>query len=129
MSAASNDHDTSVVTDAITPKGLRISGLRKVFGEKVVVADLDLDVQPGELVSLLGPSGCGKTTTLRMVAGFLEADGGRIEIDGADIIRLPPDRRPSAICRRTSRRDCRCGAGRRPWRSKCRRTSPGRRSP
>ena len=97
MSAASNDHDTSVVTDAITPKGLRISRLRKVFGEKVVVADLDLDVQPGELVSLLGPSGCGKTTTLRMVAGFLEADGGRIQIDGADVIRLPPDRRPSAM--------------------------------
>ncbi|WP_226346092.1 ABC transporter ATP-binding protein [Agilicoccus flavus] len=89
--------DPRVVTEAITPKGLRIRGLRKVFGEKVVVADFDLDVRPGELVSLLGPSGCGKTTTLRMVAGFLAADAGRIEIDGSDVVRLPPDRRPSAM--------------------------------
>ncbi len=85
------------MTDAIAPKGLRITGLRKVFGEKVVVSDLDLDVRPGELVSLLGPSGCGKTTTLRMVAGFLEADAGSIEIDGTDVVKLPPDRRPSAM--------------------------------
>ncbi|HXN69426.1 MAG TPA: ATP-binding cassette domain-containing protein, partial [Bradyrhizobium sp.] len=39
-------------------------------GEIIAVRDVDLDVRPGELMTLLGPSGCGKTTTLRMIAGF-----------------------------------------------------------
>lgn len=77
--------------------GLRITGLVKRFGDRTVVDDLDLTVHPGELVSLLGPSGCGKTTTLRMVAGFLAADGGSIEIEGKDVVGLPPERRPSAM--------------------------------
>jgi putative spermidine/putrescine transport system ATP-binding protein len=46
---------------------------------------------------LLGPSGCGKTTTLRMIGGFLQPDAGAILIDGNDISRLTPDRRPTAM--------------------------------
>ncbi len=49
------------------------------------------------MVCLLGPSGCGKTTTLRMIAGFLEPDGGAVTIDGADVTDLPPERRPTAM--------------------------------
>ena len=49
------------------------------------------------MVCLLGPSGCGKTTTLRMIAGFLEPDGGAVIIDGADVTDLPPERRPTAM--------------------------------
>jgi len=85
----------------ITPAGVAITGLTKTFdgrrGRKTVVDDLDLIIDPGELVSLLGPSGCGKTTTLRMVAGFLTADSGSIEVDGHDVSALPPERRPTAM--------------------------------
>ena len=53
----------------------------------------NLNVEQGELVSLLGPSGCGKTTTLRSVAGFIQPDAGQIVINGRDYTNLPPHRR------------------------------------
>ena len=53
----------------------------------------NLDVEQGELVSLLGPSGCGKTTTLRSVAGFIQPDSGRIVINNRDYTSLPPNKR------------------------------------
>lgn len=52
-----------------------------------------LNVEQGELVSLLGPSGCGKTTTLRSVAGFIQPDAGQIVINNRDYTRLPPNQR------------------------------------
>ena len=59
--------------------------------------DFALDLQQGEFVSLLGPSGCGKTTTLRMIAGFIAADRGTIEMDGQLISSpagvVPPEQR------------------------------------
>jgi iron(III) transport system ATP-binding protein len=61
---------------------LRASGLEKRFGAVSVVKGVDLTAAQGELVALLGPSGCGKTTTLRLLAGFEELDGGTIEISG-----------------------------------------------
>jgi putrescine transport system ATP-binding protein len=51
-------------------------------------------VERGELFALLGPSGCGKTTLLRLIAGFEQADAGRIMIDGSDVTEVPPYRRP-----------------------------------
>ncbi len=57
------------------------------------VRDLDLDVERGELLTLLGPSGSGKTTTLMMLAGFEQPSSGRILLEGRDIARLPPHRR------------------------------------
>jgi ABC-type Fe3+/spermidine/putrescine transport system ATPase subunit len=63
----------------------------------VAVEDLDLDVRPGEFLTLLGPSGCGKTTTLNMIAGFLPPDRGSIVLDGQDVGGLPPDRRDTAM--------------------------------
>jgi putative spermidine/putrescine transport system ATP-binding protein len=72
---------------------LVLRGLRKSFGSAVAVDGVDLEVGRGEFVTLLGPSGSGKTTTLRMVAGFMTPSGGSIEIDGADMTRVPPYRR------------------------------------
>ena len=76
--------------------GLR--GLTKRFGpETAAVDDLTLEVRDGEVVSLLGPSGCGKTTTLRLVAGFLEPDGGEIWVGDRRLsgggATVPPERR------------------------------------
>ncbi len=63
---------------------LTIEHLQKTYGQSTVpaLADLSLEVRPGELISLLGPSGCGKTTVLRIVGGLLEPSGGRVLIDG-----------------------------------------------
>ncbi len=55
-----------------------IEALNRRFGEVSAVSHLDLDIKDGEFLSLLGPSGCGKTTTLRLLAGFLAPDSGRI---------------------------------------------------
>jgi putative spermidine/putrescine transport system ATP-binding protein len=77
--------------------GLLLSGVTKVLSGKVVIDAIDLSVDEGELVCLLGPSGCGKTTTLRMVAGFLYPDSGRVLIDAVDVTGVPPERRPTAM--------------------------------
>ncbi len=58
-----------------------------------VLKNFHLEVEKGELVSLLGPSGCGKTTTLRTIAGFISADRGKIMIGGRDYTGVPPNRR------------------------------------
>jgi len=62
-------------------------------GEITAVRNVDLEVQPGELLTLLGPSGCGKTTTLRMIAGFQEPSGGRISIAGRDVTHVAANQR------------------------------------
>jgi spermidine/putrescine ABC transporter ATP-binding subunit len=72
---------------------LVLRALTKHFGSAVAVDGIDLDVRPGEFLTLLGPSGSGKTTTLRMVAGFMAPTSGSIEIDGSDMTRVPPHRR------------------------------------
>jgi iron(III) transport system ATP-binding protein len=73
---------------------LQLNNLSKSFGDNKVVKGLSLAIEKGEILCLLGPSGCGKTTTLKMIGGFLEADSGRIFIDGRDITDLPPEERP-----------------------------------
>jgi iron(III) transport system ATP-binding protein len=78
---------------------LKLERIDKRFGNVAAVSGLDLDVAPGECVAMLGPSGCGKTTTLRMVAGFEDIDGGEIRA-GDKILSskaknyyLPPEKR------------------------------------
>ena len=73
---------------------LRLEGLCKDFGEGPVLRDLNLDVYPGEFLTLLGPSGCGKTTTLRIIAGLESASAGRVFLEGVDVANLPPEKRP-----------------------------------
>src|SRR5207342_3888788 len=69
----------------------------KRYAGAPVVKDVSLSVEKGQLVCLLGPSGCGKTTTLRLIAGFVEPDGGEIRVDGKVVSRqgsvVPPERR------------------------------------
>ncbi len=67
---------------------LDVAGLRKVYA-RPAVDGLDLQVRGGELYALLGPNGAGKTTTLRMVAGLLAPDAGRIAVFGADVVADP----------------------------------------
>jgi lipooligosaccharide transport system ATP-binding protein len=70
------------------PVHLRVSGLRKLYGDLEVVAGIDLELKPGECFGLLGPNGAGKTTTLRLCLGLIDPDGGEIEV-----LSLPvPDR-------------------------------------
>jgi putrescine transport system ATP-binding protein len=73
---------------------LRIDAVVKKFGALRAVDRLSLDIAAGEFFALLGPSGCGKTTLLRMLAGFETPDEGRILLDGNDIARVLPHRRP-----------------------------------
>ncbi len=72
---------------------LEVQGLSKRFRDAQALDSLDLEVHPGELLSLLGPSGCGKTTALRIIAGFEQADEGEIVLDGECVNDVPASRR------------------------------------
>ena len=72
---------------------LRLIGLVKRYGAQAAVNGVSLDVGRGECIALLGPSGCGKTTTLRLVAGFISPDSGRILVGDRAVERDPPHRR------------------------------------
>jgi putative spermidine/putrescine transport system ATP-binding protein len=72
---------------------LRLVGLTKHYGGTPAVDAVSLNVEQGELIVLLGPSGCGKTTTLRMIAGFVDATAGDIFLEGRSIGALPAHRR------------------------------------
>ncbi|MEE3099069.1 MAG: ABC transporter ATP-binding protein [Pseudomonadota bacterium] len=67
--------------------------ISKRYGRAHAIREVSLDVAPGRFVTLLGPSGSGKTTTLMAIAGFVQPSSGRILMNGADITRLPPNRR------------------------------------
>ncbi|MEZ5838796.1 MAG: ABC transporter ATP-binding protein [Geminicoccaceae bacterium] len=73
---------------------VRIEDLTKSFGTFRAVDHVSLDIPEKSFFALLGPSGCGKTTLLRMIGGFEHPTSGRILIDGEDMGRVPPNRRP-----------------------------------
>lgn len=73
---------------------ISLQGVNKVYDSNTVVNDFNLDITKGEFVTFLGPSGCGKTTTLRMIAGFETPTSGQILLNGEDITRIPPHKRP-----------------------------------
>src|SRR5438105_2410571 len=77
---------------ATTP-AVRLSGIRRVYGDVVAIEKLDLAIAEGEFFTLLGPSGSGKTTTLRVIAGFEQPDEGHVELAGLDVTRVPPSER------------------------------------
>ena len=68
---------------------LKAHSLKKRYKSRVVVKDVSLELSSGEVVGLLGPNGAGKTTCFYMIVGLVAVDGGRIEIDGQDITRMP----------------------------------------
>jgi putative spermidine/putrescine transport system ATP-binding protein len=90
VTAATAESRTDEGAVESTAADIRLSGLRKVYGEVVAVAGIELEVGQGEFFTLLGPSGSGKTTTLRMIAGFEAPDAGRVELAGQDVTDLPP---------------------------------------
>src|SRR6516225_4708481 len=79
------DMDTSAIA---------LENVTKTYGGHGAVTDVSLNIGEGEFFSLLGPSGCGKTTSLRMIAGFVEPDLGRVLLRGQDVTRVPPNKRP-----------------------------------
>jgi putrescine transport system ATP-binding protein len=81
-------------TDPAARVLVRFDGVSKHFSGIAAVERVSLDIFAGEFFALLGPSGCGKTTLLRLLAGFETPDAGRILLDGEDIVRVPPYRRP-----------------------------------
>jgi putative spermidine/putrescine transport system ATP-binding protein len=72
---------------------VRLSGIRRAYGDVVAVAGIDLEIAAGEFFTLLGPSGSGKTTTLRVIAGFERPDAGHVELQGVDVTRVAPSQR------------------------------------
>lgn len=75
-------------------KILELRGIRKAYGDNVILDDLNLSVNENEFVTFLGPSGCGKTTTLRIIGGFESRQAGQVLLDGVDISSLPAHKRP-----------------------------------
>ncbi|MDA0213731.1 MAG: ABC transporter ATP-binding protein [Planctomycetota bacterium] len=76
---------------------LRLSNIRKAFGQTLVVEDVTIEVPSGSLFFLLGSSGCGKTTILRMIAGFLQPTAGRVFFDDRDVTGLPAEKRNTGM--------------------------------
>jgi putative spermidine/putrescine transport system ATP-binding protein len=72
------------------PPAVRLSSLRKRYGQVDAVDGVDLAMADGEFFTLLGPSGSGKTSLLRLIAGFERPDSGRVELAGADVTFRPP---------------------------------------
>jgi putative spermidine/putrescine transport system ATP-binding protein len=79
--------------DPATAPAVRLSGIRRTYGDVVAVDGVDLDIAAGEFFTMLGPSGSGKTTTLRVIAGFERPDAGHVELGGIDVTRVAPSER------------------------------------
>lgn len=67
---------------------IRLKNITKSFGSLQVLKGIDLEINKGEVVSIVGPSGAGKTTLLQIMGTLDKADGGTVEIDGVDVTRL-----------------------------------------
>ena len=84
------------MTQAISKSGgvrLELSGLAKNYGQREVLRNTELAIEPGEFVAIVGRSGCGKSTLLPLVAGLEEPSAGSLRIEGQDVVGLSEDTR------------------------------------
>ncbi len=100
--SSSSSHVASASPSVTDPEPtLVVEELRKSFGGSVAVADVSFDVGASDVVCLVGPSGCGKSTVLRMVAGLIRPDHGRVTLRGQRLdgggVHVPPERRSIGI--------------------------------
>ena len=72
---------------------LELKHIKKSYDGVTILRDINLEIQDGEIVSILGPSGCGKTTLLNLILGLTDADKGQILFDGQEMTRLPMEKR------------------------------------
>ena len=75
-------------------KILELRGIKKTYGDNVILNNFNLSINENEFVTFLGPSGCGKTTTLRIIGGFEKMQEGQLLLDGVEIQDLPSHKRP-----------------------------------
>jgi ABC-2 type transport system ATP-binding protein len=79
----------TAVTPSPSPSAIAVTGLRKSYGDKVVLDGVDLTVAKGTIFSLLGPNGAGKTTMVQILSTLIRADGGDVRVAGHDVAREP----------------------------------------
>ena len=77
------------MTNNNAPAAIRVHGLRKSYGQQVVLDGIDFDVAQGSVFSLLGPNGAGKTTTVQILSTLIPADAGQVQVGGHDLSREP----------------------------------------
>jgi ABC-type Fe3+/spermidine/putrescine transport system ATPase subunit len=77
----------------MTKSIVQLNNVHKAFGPFKALNNINLDIQKGEILTLLGPSGCGKTTLMRIIAGFEEPTSGTLKINGQNATSLPPEKR------------------------------------
>jgi len=93
MPASGTNSPTAGTAPYSAADGLRLDGVSFAYGPSAVVCDLSLAVPLGAFCALLGPSGCGKTTLLKMIAGELVPQTGRVSVGGRDVTTTPPESR------------------------------------
>ncbi len=76
---------------------LKLIDIHKKIDNDYILKGINIDIKQGEMVSVLGPSGCGKTTTLRILAGIIKADSGKIIINNQDVSALPAQKRGAVL--------------------------------
>ncbi len=86
---ATSDNERREIMTTPHPPAIVATGLRKSFGDKVVLDGIDLHVPAGTIFALLGPNGAGKTTAVQILSTLISADGGDVEVGGHDLTREP----------------------------------------
>lgn len=67
---------------------IEVKNINKKYGEKIILENINLEINKGEFITIIGSSGCGKTTFLKLINGLIEADSGKVYVDGKDISKV-----------------------------------------